>query len=132
MTRVCPRCRSIQSVRISTNTTYTIVKKGKNKGKEKKVLITVYHCEGCNSFLGSETRESLELESFIADQDKEYNIASDMPIAKLTRVKDFLPKPKKLFELKENKLKGSKKEKRVAKILKKPRDRMKKITGFQP
>ena len=67
MTKLCPRCRSIQNVRISTNTTYTVLKKGENKGKKKKVLITVYHCEGCNSYLGSNVEKELILENKIND-----------------------------------------------------------------
>ena len=83
MTRLCPRCRSIQSVRISTNTTYTTAKKGKNKGDAKKVIITVYHCENCNSYLGSEVMKTPVLkESFDIN----------MPFGNLTKIDDdFLP-----------------------------------------
>lgn len=47
---LCPKCRSLRNMQVST----VITKRKDKKGKEKEILISSYYCEVCNSFVRSE------------------------------------------------------------------------------
>jgi hypothetical protein len=56
----CPKCKTIRDLR-ETITTKKI--KGK-KGKAKTIIIHLFHCEECNSFIKSEETADAKLERF--------------------------------------------------------------------
>ncbi|HJZ66992.1 MAG TPA: hypothetical protein VKF81_02520 [Blastocatellia bacterium] len=47
---LCPKCLSVQNMRVETSTRETPDSEGKNK----KIKTSIYHCELCNSFVRSE------------------------------------------------------------------------------
>jgi uncharacterized protein with PIN domain len=50
---LCPKCLTIQNMRVETSTRQTL----DSQGKKKKIKTTSYHCEACNSFVRNEEQE---------------------------------------------------------------------------
>lgn len=50
---LCPRCRCLRNMRVTTHRR----KVGDAKGNTKEILTRIFHCETCHSFVRSEDTE---------------------------------------------------------------------------